>query len=219
MRLALAAVGLCAVATVMAYSESQAESPVRVPAPALVIANKAPTETAYFAGGCFWGVEAVFDRVKGVRMAQSGYAGGALKNPDYEAVSTGATGHAETVKVVFDPRQVSYATLMQIYFSVATDPTQLNRQGPDTGTQYRGAMFPTSPAQAQQARAYIAQLTKARTYPRRIVTRIEPFNGFTVAEAYHQDYLVRHPAQPYIVINDQPKVAALKRYFPQYWKA
>lgn len=219
MKLALASAGLLAVVLTLASTQGQAESTFRVPAARLVVPNKAPIEVAYFAGGCFWGVEAVFDRVKGVKSAMSGYAGGKVRNPDYEMVSTGTTGHAETVKVVFDPRQVSYAQLMQVYFSVVTDPTQLNRQGPDTGPQYRGALFPTSPAQAQQARAYIAQLGKAKVYDRPIVTRIEPYSGFTMAEAYHQDYLVRHPNQPYIMINDQPKVAALKRYFPGLWKA
>lgn len=218
MKTAIASAGLVAVALVLASTQGQAESTVRIPAPRLVLPNKASTETAYFAGGCFWGVEAVFDRVKGVKSAVSGYAGGKVRNPSYEMVSTGTTGHAETVKVTFDPRQVSYAQLLQVYFSVATDPTQLNRQGPDTGPHYRGALFPTSPSQAQQARAYIAQLGKAKVYARPIVTRIEPYSGFTTAEGYHQDYLVRHPNQPYIVINDQPKLAALKRLFPGLWK-
>ena len=219
MRLALASTGLVAVALALASTQGQAESSVRLPAAKLVIANKAPTEVAYFAGGCFWGVEAVFDRVKGVKSAESGYAGGKVRNPSYDMVTTGTTGHAETVRVVFDPRVVSYAQLMQVFFSVATDPTQLNRQGPDTGPQYRNALFPTTKAQTDQARAYISQLSKAKIYDRPIVTRLEPNSGFYRAEEYHQNYLVRHPNQPYIVINDQPKVAALKRYFPGLWKA
>lgn len=216
-------IALAAGASVLAVLASQsgiaAESMARVPAPTMIVANKATQEVAYFAGGCFWGVEAVFEHVRGVKSAVSGYAGGKTTNPTYPSVSMGNTGHAETVKVVFDPRQVSYAQLMQVYFSVVADPTQLNRQGPDTGTQYRSALFPTSKAQADQARAYIAQLGRAKVYGAPIVTRIEPFTGFTAAEAYHQDYLAHHPNQPYIVINDRPKVAALKRFFPGLWRA
>lgn len=194
-----------------------AEAPARTeltPAPALVLPSQGPREIAYFAGGCFWGVEAVFDRVRGVESAVSGYTGGRAAKPTYAPITSGTTGHAETVRVTFDPRQVRYADLLRIYFSVIADPTQLNRQGPDTGTQYRTALFPSSPAQARQARAYIDQLTRARTFPAKIVTTIEPLRTFTAAESYHQDYLVKNPRQPYIVINDQPKVRALARLFP-----
>ena len=188
------------------------------PAPALVLPSQAPREVAYFAGGCFWGVEAVFDRVRGVESAISGYTGGRTANPTYATITTGTTGHAEAVKVTFDPRKVRYADLLRIYFSVITDPTQLNRQGPDHGTQYRTALFPSSPAQARQARAYIDQLTRARAFPAKIVTTIEPLRAFSVAESYHQDYLVKNPRQPYIVMHDQPKVRALSKLFPAMTK-
>ena len=145
----------------------------------------------------------------------SGYAGGTTARPDYEDVSTGTTGHAETVKVTYDPRKVSYAQLLQVYFSVVADPTQLNRQGPDSGTQYRGALFPTSPAQARQARAYIAQLSKSGTFKRPIVTRVEALKSFTPAESYHQDFMAKNPSYPYIVINDRPKLDAFRRLFPK----
>ena len=185
------------------------------PAPAVRLAGNGPREVAYFAGGCFWGVEGVFGHVRGVQDAVSGYAGGTTARPDYEDVSTGTTGHAETVKVTYDPRKVSYAQLLQIYFSVVADPTQLNRQGPDSGTQYRGALFPTSPAQARQARAYIAQLSKSGTFKRPIVTRVEALKSFTPAESYHQDFMAKNPSYPYIVINDRPKLDAFRRLFPK----
>lgn len=195
-----------------------AETTRLAPAPKVVIPAAGPREVAYFAGGCFWGVEGVFEHVKGVQSAVSGYSGGKTARPDYESVSSGTTGHAETVRVTFDPRVVRYADLLRVYFSVITDPTQLNRQGPDSGTQYRTALFPTSKAQAMQGRAYIAQLSAAHVYPRPIVTRIEPFKGFTTAEAYHQDFLAHNPNYPYIVINDAPKVAALKAKFPRFYR-
>ena len=195
-----------------------AETTRLAPAPKTVVASSAPREVAYFAGGCFWGVEGVFEHVKGVQSAVSGYAGGKTARPDYESVSGGATGHAEAVKVTFDPRVVRYADLLRVYFSVVADPTQLNRQGPDSGTQYRTALFPTSKAQAVQARAYIAQLSAAHIYPKPIVTRIEPYSGFTVAEAYHQDFMAKNPRYPYIVVNDAPKVAALRARFPQSYR-
>jgi peptide-methionine (S)-S-oxide reductase len=175
-------------------------------------------DTAVFAGGCFWGVEAVFEHVKGVKSAVSGYAGGSVGNPDYEQVSSGDTGHAESVQVIYDPAQVSYGKLLQIFFSVAHDPTQLNRQGPDRGTQYRSAIFYNTPQQQQVAESYIKQLTAAKTFSRPIVTQVTKLRGFYPAEAYHQDYLAHHPNQPYIVINDQPKVAALKRQFPDVFR-
>ena len=171
-------------------------------------------ETMVLAGGCFWGVQAVFEQVKGVLSATSGYAGG-TGPADYETVSTGQTGHAESVKVVFDPSRVSYGQLLKIFFSVAHDPTELNRQGPDVGTQYRSAIFYTDPMQEKVAKAYIEQLGAAKTFRRKIVTEVTPLRKFYDAEAYHQDYYFEHPMQPYIVINDKPKVQALKEQFPE----
>jgi peptide-methionine (S)-S-oxide reductase len=175
-------------------------------------------DTAVFAGGCFWGVEAVFDHVKGVKRAISGYAGGNVAGPSYEQVSTGNTGHAESVEVIYDPSQVSYGKLLQIFFSVAHDPTQLNRQGPDYGTQYRSAIFFRNAQQQQVAESYIKQLTAAKTFSRPIVTQVGKLNGFYPAEEYHQHYLEQHTTQPYIVINDLPKVAALKKEFADVYK-
>ena len=196
-----------------------AETVVNAPRPALTEAASGHRETAIFAGGCFWGVQGVFSHVKGVIGATSGYAGGKGSTAQYEDVSTGTTGHAESVKVVFDPAQVNYADLLRIYFSVVADPTRLNAQGPDHGPQYRSALFPQSPAQAKVAEAYIAQLAAAHVYPRPIVTRIEAAPGFFPAERYHQDFMAKNPDYPYIVINDRPKVEALKRLFPMSWKA
>lgn len=176
------------------------------------------TQTAVFAGGCFWGVEAVFEHVKGVTDARSGYAGGDAKTADYEKVSDGDTGHAESVQVTFDPEKVSYGQLLQIFFSVVHDPTQLNYQGPDHGTQYRSAIFYTSDEQKKMASDYIESLTKAKAFAKPIVTEVSPLKQFFEAEKYHQDYLKRHPNEPYIVINDQPKVAALKKQFPELWR-
>jgi peptide-methionine (S)-S-oxide reductase len=176
-------------------------------------------QTTVFAGGCFWGVQGVFQHVKGVTKAVSGYAGGTVANPDYEQVSAGRTGHAESVQVTFDPRQVSYGTLLQIFFSVALDPTQVDRQGPDWGTQYRSALFVADAEQERVARTYIAQLDATRTYSRPIVTKVQIGQIFYPAEDYHQDYFELHPDQPYIAINDNPKVQGLKRLFPTYWQA
>jgi peptide-methionine (S)-S-oxide reductase len=195
-----------------------AERVVLAPVPALSIAPTANREVAIFAGGCFWGVEGVFEHVRGVTSAVSGYAGGGTKRPTYDAVSGGSTGHAEAVRVTYDPRVVRYSDLLRIYFSVVADPTQLNRQGPDRGTQYRTALFPMSAAQERQARAYLAQLTRQRVFARPIVTRIESLRGFTPAEAYHQDYMRRNPNAGYIVVNDRPKVEALKRLFPKSYR-
>ena len=167
--------------------------------------------TTVFAGGCFWGVQAVFEHVKGVKSAISGYAGGKVASPSYEEVSTGTTGHAESVRVTYDPSQVTYGQLLRVFFSVAHDPTELNRQGPDVGTQYRSAIFYTSESQARIAKAYIDQLTKAKAFDKPIVTQVAPLNAFNVAEDYHQDYARLHPYQPYIVINDAPKVKNLRR--------
>lgn len=172
-------------------------------------------ETAVLAGGCFWGMEAVFEHVKGVTDVTSGYAGGSAKDANYDRVSSESSGHAEAVRIRFDPRQVSYAQLLKIYFSVAHDPTQVNRQGPDTGPSYRSAIFPQSAAQKQLAASFIQQL---RARGNRIATKIES-GGFYPAEAYHQDFARRNPSYPYIVVNDAPKVAKLKRVYPQLWKA
>jgi len=180
-------------------------------------ANAAKTDSVVFAGGCFWGIQAVFQHTKGVLSATSGYAGGTIDRPSYELVSTGRTGHAESVKVVFDPSQVSYAQLMQIFFSVAHDPTLLNRQGPDVGTQYRSAVFYTSPEQQRATEAYIDQLNKAHIYPRPIVTQVAAAGKFWPAEAYHQDYAERNPDAPYIAINDAPKVANLRKVYPSLY--
>jgi peptide-methionine (S)-S-oxide reductase len=193
-----------------------AESAVALPPPTLDLPASSANgpQTAVFAGGCFWGVEAVFRHVKGVTSAVSGYAGGAAKTADYESVSSGTTGHAESVKVTFDPAQVTYGQLLTVFFSVAHDPTQLNRQGPDYGTQYRSAIFTTSDEQKRVAQAYVAQLDKAHAFGRPIVTEIVALPAFYPAEAYHQNYLALHPTQPYIVFNDLPKLANLKTQFP-----
>lgn len=196
-----------------------ADAVVKAPAAKLAEPVSGNRETAIFAGGCFWGVQGVFSHVKGVVSTTSGYTGGKASTAEYETVSTGTTGHAESVKVVFDPHQVNYADLLRIYFSVITDPTELNRQGPDEGTQYRSALFPQSAEQAKVARSYIGQLTSAHIYSAPIVTRLETSQGFFPAEEYHQNFLARNPNYPYIVINDRPKVDALHRIFPQSWKA
>jgi peptide-methionine (S)-S-oxide reductase len=182
-------------------------------------AAQATSEVAVLAGGCFWGVQGVFQHVEGVTNAVSGYAGGAKETAHYEVVGSGATGHAEAVRITYDPRKISYGRLLQIYFSVAHNPTELNRQGPDTGTQYRSAIFPTSAEQARVAKAYIAQLSQEHAFKAAIVTRIEPDKNFYPAEAYHQDYLTRNPRQPYIVYNDLPKITELKRLFPDLYRA
>ena len=198
-------------------ASSELSAPVAAPF-VDAIATSAAEDTAVFAGGCFWGVEAVYEHVKGVKSVVSGYAGGNASNATYDQVSNGNTGHAESVQVIYDPSQVSYGKLLQIFFSVAHDPTQLNRQGPDRGTQYRSAIFYTSPDQQRVAESYIRQLTEAKTFSRPIVTQVAKLQGFYPAEAYHQDYLVNHPNQPYIVINDQPKVAALKKQFADIYR-
>ena len=175
------------------------------------------TQTAVFAGGCFWGVEAVFEHVKGVTDVVSGYSGGDAKSATYDRVSDGNTGHAEAVKVTFDPTKVTYQQLLFVFFSVAHDPTQLNFQGPDHGTQYRSAIFYTDEDQKKTAEAFIAAIESAKAYKSKVVTQVVPLKAFYDAEDYHQNYLVRHPDEPYIVINDQPKVAALKKQFPELW--
>ena len=213
--------GSAMLAGLMACSSGLASSkPVALPDPTIdipAIAAKGE-QTAVFAGGCFWGVEAVFDHVRGVRQAISGYSGGDAATAQYETVSTGRTGHAESVKVIYDPTKVSYGQLLKVYFSVAHDPTQLNRQSPDSGTQYRSEIFTTSAVQQKVANAYIAQLAAAKVFPAPIVTRVEPLKAFYPAEGYHQHYLSLHPNEPYIVYNDAPKLVHLKAMFPALYK-
>jgi peptide-methionine (S)-S-oxide reductase len=196
-----------------------AEPAVVIPAPAMDNPKTASTlQTAVIAGGCFWGVQGVYQHVKGVRNVLSGYAGGDKSTAEYETVSGGNTGHAESVQISFDPKEISYGEILQIYFSVAHDPTQLNRQGPDAGTQYRSSIFYSDEGQKNIAQAYIAQLNKARVFNGAIVTRVEPLKGFYPAEDYHQDFLVNNPRYPYIVFNDLPKVQHLKQVFPTYYR-
>ncbi|RZI96811.1 MAG: peptide-methionine (S)-S-oxide reductase [Variovorax sp.] len=198
---------------------SSAEPARRVPAPtADLAATGDKTETAVFAGGCFWGVQGVFQHVKGVSNAVSGYAGGAASTARYEEIGSGRTGHAESVRISYDPKQISYGKLLQIYFSVAHDPTELNRQGPDTGTQYRSTVFPGNADQARVANAYIAQLNQAKTFGKSLATTVEPLKPFFPAEAYHQDFMTRNPDHGYIVVNDLPKIADLKRLFPESYR-
>jgi peptide-methionine (S)-S-oxide reductase len=199
---------------------ARAESAVTIPPPsAEAPAQGSGLETAVLAGGCFWGIQAVYQHVKGVKNAVSGYAGGTQKDAYYQTVSAGRTGHAEAVQVTFDPKQVSYGKILQIFFSVAHDPTQLNRQGPDTGPQYRTEIFPQSEAQAKIAKDYIAQLDAAKAWKRPIVTRTGTMKAtFFPAEDYHQDYATKHPYQPYIAFNDAPKVENLKKTFPDVWR-
>lgn len=205
---------------VSACQPVSAASDVALPAPAIDApkTTAAGDQVAVFAGGCFWGIEGVFDHVRGVRTATAGYSGGAADTAQYETVSTGTTGHAESVRVHFDPSKVSYGQLLQVFFSVALDPTELNRQGPDSGTQYRSALFYANPEQKRIADAYIAQLTAARAFPAPIVTQVVPLTAFYPAESYHQHYLEQHPDNPYIVINDAPKVAHLKQLFPTMYQ-
>jgi len=217
----IAALAFFAVVAGLLFTQRVAGAPraVTLPHPAVDIRAQIPaaTETAVFAGGCFWGIQSVFQHVKGVVTATSGYSGGTVSKPGYEEVSTGGTGHAESVRVVFDPSQVSYAQLLEVFFSVAHDPTQLNRQGPDVGTQYRSALFYQSPEQKKTAEAYIDQLNKSHAFARAIVTQVTAFKDFYIAEAYHQNYAETHPRDPYIVINDAPKVVNLQRQFPKLY--
>jgi peptide-methionine (S)-S-oxide reductase len=212
--LALAAAAASSVA-----DSASAETFVNAPQPAVTAPAAGKTETAVFAGGCFWGVEGVFSHVKGVVSATSGYAGGKSAFASYEAVSTGRTGHAEAVRVVFDPGKISYADLLRVYFSVVADPTMLNAQGPDHGPQYRSSLFPQSAGQERVARAYLQQLTAAKTFSRPIVTRVEQPASFYPAEAYHQDFMAKNPTYPYIVVNDAAKVDALRRIFPRFYRS
>ncbi len=212
----LAAIGV--VATLFVGSALRPHA-VRLPAPALDQAHAQHGDAvAVFAGGCFWGVQAVFEHVRGVKSAVSGYSGGTATSPSYEDVSSGDTGHAESVRVVFDPAQVSYGDLLHIFFSVVHDPTQLNRQGPDQGPQYRSAIFYTNEEQHRVASAYVQQLTRSHVFRAPIVTQIVPFRAFFPAEAYHQDYALHHPDSPYIMYNDAPKVANLRKEFPAFYR-
>jgi peptide-methionine (S)-S-oxide reductase len=214
MKLGLGVGGMAALFAVVLSSPLVAEKAVPIPALASDVREPGATAVAVLAGGCFWGMEAVFENMKGVKSVVSGYAGGTAATATYDQVITETTGHAEAIRIVYDPRVVSFGTLLRVYFSVAHDPTQLNRQGPDSGPSYRSAIFPQSPAQAQAARSYVAQLSKSRAWPRPVVTRIET-GQFYPAEAYHQDFMKRNPAHPYIVRWDRPKIAAYRAAFPQ----
>ncbi len=211
---------LSAVATLLTVPLSASEEARQIPTPVIdAAAGGATSETAVLAGGCFWGVQGVYQHVDGVESAVSGYAGGEKETAQYYVVGRGTTGHAESVRVTFDPRKISYGRILQIYFSVAHNPTELNRQGPDAGAQYRSAIFPANAEQARVAEAYIEQLNKARVFDGAIVTKIEPNKIFYPAEAYHQDFLVQHPNHPYIAINDLPKIGELKRLFPDIYRS
>jgi peptide-methionine (S)-S-oxide reductase len=194
---------------------SAAEPAVLIPPPVLDAPKlSGPTQTAVIAGGCFWGVQGVYQHVRGVQQVLSGYSGGTRETADYETVSRGGTRHAESVEIRFDPKEVSYGEILQIYFSVVHDPTQLDRQGPDVGPQYRSNIFYVDDTQKRIALAYIAQLDRAKVFRRPIVTRADPLGGFYPAEAYHQDFLIRNPTYPYIVVHDLPKLENLKKMFP-----
>ena len=190
---------------------------VAVPDPAAdaPLAKGKTTETAVLAGGCFWGVEGVYEHVKGVTNVVSGYAGGTAQNPTYDQVSTGSTGHAEAVRITYDPSVITYGQLLKIFFSVVHDPTQVNRQGPDVGTQYRSGIYYSNDEQKRIAQAYVAQLQAAKAFPRPIATELAPLKTFYMAEAYHQDFMARNPSYPYIVVHDKPKVEALQKQFPE----
>ncbi len=196
-------------------------SATAIPNPTLdaPLATARGEQIAVLAGGCFWGVDAVFKHVKGVSRVESGYSGGSASTAQYDTVSTGATGHAESVRVAYDPSQITYGQLLKVFFAVAHDPTELNRQGPDTGTQYRSVIFYSNDEQKRIAQAYIEQLNQAKVFGRKIVTQVVPFQSFNVAEGYHQDYLVNHPNDPYIVYNDLPKLENLRKLLPELYKA
>ena len=210
-----AAIGLLAISAIKIAPSLAAEDAAIIPPPAADVQSANGIQTVVLAGGCFWGVQGVFQHTAGVVNAVSGYSGGSKTTADYQMVSTGTTGHAESVEVKFDPKKISYGKILQIFFSVVHDPTQLNRQGPDSGTQYRSAIFTTSDEQKKVADAYIAQLNAAKVYRKPIVTKVGPLEGFFAAEAYHQDYLTLHPNQPYIAYNDIPKVENLKKIFAE----
>jgi peptide-methionine (S)-S-oxide reductase len=210
-----AAIGLLAISAIKIAPSLAAEEAVIIPPPSVDLQNAGGLQTVVVAGGCFWGVQGVFQHTAGVVNAVSGYSGGSKLTADYSMVSTGTTGHAESVEIKFDPKQISYGKILQIFFSVVHDPTQLNRQGPDSGTQYRSAIFTTSEEQKKVAEAYIAQLNAAKVYKNPIVTKVGSLEAFFAAEAYHQDYLTIHPNQPYIAYNDLPKVENLKKIFAE----
>ena len=217
----LPAFTVVALAAAVSFSSGASGAPAaRDAIPAAMPAEPAPVgvatarDTAVFAGGCFWGVEAVFESLEGVTDAVSGYAGGSDTSPSYDKVSSGTTGHAESVRVVYDPSRISYDQLLQVFFTVAHDPTELNRQGPDVGTQYRSAVFYRNPTQREAAERYIGKLRDAKVWPGKIVTEVSALRGFHPAEEYHQNYLVRHPTQPYIVVNDMPKLEELRKRYP-----
>jgi peptide-methionine (S)-S-oxide reductase len=205
---ALSFAGICSVANAASFPDPTADVP---------LAKAKATETAVLAGGCFWGIEAVFEHVKGVVDVVSGYAGGTADTADYDKVSSGRTGHAEAVRITYDPSQVTYGQLLKVFFSVAHNPTQLNRQGPDVGPQYRSAIFPANDGQKRVAQAYIGQLNAAKAFPQPIVTQVAPLQAFYAAEDYHQNYAARNPTKPYIVIHDLPKVASLQRQLPDLY--
>jgi peptide-methionine (S)-S-oxide reductase len=210
-----AAIGLLAISAIKIAPSLAAEDAAIIPPPAADVQSANGIQTVVLAGGCFWGVQGVFQHTAGVVNAVSGYSGGSKTTADYQMVSTGTTGHAESVEVKFDTKKISYGKILQIFFSVVHDPTQLNRQGPDSGTQYRSAIFTTSDEQKKVADAYIAQLNAAKVYRKPIVTKVGALEGFFAAEAYHQDYLTLHPNQPYIAYNDIPKVENLKKIFAE----
>ncbi len=201
------------------HHPAHADPAVVLPAAAYDPPEAASSETARLSGGCFWGIQGVFEHVKGVNSVYAGYTGGGAQTAVYEIVSTGATGHAESVNIIFDPKIISYGRILQIFLTVGADPTELNYQGPDSGTQYRSEIWYTTPVQQKVATAYLAQLTAAHAFGQPIVTRIDPARPFYNAEGYHQDFLVNHPDYPYIAINDQPKVAQLQALFPAFYRA
>jgi len=214
---ALASIALALLAALATVARG--EEPVLAPAPAFDAPKaKGELQTAVLAGGCFWGVEGVYEHVRGVHSVESGYSGGTRQDAHYDIVSDGGTGHAESVRIVFDPAELSYGEILRIFFSVVHDPTTLNRQGPDHGTQYRSAIFVADDAQRDVATRYIAQLTAAKVFANPIVTRVDPFKAFYPAEPYHQDFLERNPTYPYIVFNDLPKVRNLKKLFPEIYR-
>jgi peptide-methionine (S)-S-oxide reductase len=219
LRLLVAVFAVCAIGAALWRSPLYGAESAVIIAPPVLDNPKAPgaLQTAVIAGGCFWGVQGVFEHVRGVQNAVAGYAGGDRSTAEYETVSTGTTGHAESVKITFDPAVVSYGQILQIAFSVVHDPTQLNRQGPDVGTQYRSAIFYADDTQKRIAEAYIGQLDKSHAFSRPIVTRVDPLKGFFPAEDYHQDYLIHNPYMPYIAINDMPKIENLKRTFAELY--
>lgn len=220
LQISLAILVVAAIAGCLKSKVLASEQMVRLPKPAVdeALASSPGQETAVVAGGCFWGIQAVFQHVKGVVSATSGYSGGAANTAEYETVSTGSTGHAESVKIVYDPSKVTYGELLQVFFSVAHDPTELNRQGPDQGTQYRSVIFYGNAEQKKIADAYIAQLDQTKVYSQKIVTQVVPLKAFYPAEGYHQNYATLHPDNPYIARFDAPKVAALEKVFPQLYR-